>query len=255
VLRADDRGFGKSGGTFSTATTADFATDTEAGVAYLRSRREIDQARIGLIGHSEGGAIAPMVAARDPRIAFIVLMAGPGVNGADVLVEQNVLVAEALGATHDQALARAGQIRTLVDIVNTEKDPAVRVARMHTALEGKASAAEIDAQVRTINTPWFRYFLAYDPAPTLRQVACPVLAINGERDLQVPPKQNLPAIRAALAAGGNTHATVEELPGLNHLFQTAKTGSPAEYGQIEETIAPAALDTIARWILRQTGGA
>jgi uncharacterized protein len=251
VLRADDRGVGASSGTFATATTEDFATDTEAGVRYLRTRREIDQNKIGLIGHSEGGVIAPMVAARDPRIAFIVMMAGSGVNGGDVLVEQNVLVAEALGATHDQAVARAGQIRTLVEIATTEKDPAARVAKMHATLDGKATPAEVDAQIRTINTPWFRYFLAYDPAPALRHVACPVLAIDGERDLQVPPKQNLPPIRAALAAGGNTHVTVEELPGLNHLFQTAKTGSPAEYAQIEETIAPQALDTIGRWILKQ----
>ncbi len=248
VLRADDRGFAKSTGTFSTATTADFATDVEAGVAFLRTRKEIDPAKIGLIGHSEGAAIAPMVAARDPRIAFIVLMAGPGVRGDDVLVEQNRLVAEAVGATAEQADARAAVIRQLTTIDVEETDAEVRGQKMRDALAGKGTPEEIKTQIAALNTPWMRYFLAYDPGPALRAVKCPVLAINGEKDVQVPPRQNLPAIRAAFQASGNTRVEVDELPGLNHLFQTAKTGSPAEYAQIEETIAPIALDTMGRWI-------
>jgi len=251
VLRADDRGVGKSRGTFATATTVDFATDVEAGVAYLRSRRDIDAKKIGLIGHSEGGVIAPMVAARDRGIAFIVMMAGPGVPGNDVLVEQNVLITQAMGASREQADARGALIRALTDIVTQETDDAARNRRMRELLAGKAPAAQIDAQVGSLNTPWFRYFLTYDPASALRRVTCPVLAINGQLDLQVPPKQNLPAIRSALESSGNTRIEVVELPGLNHLFQTAKTGSPTEYAQIEETMSPLALDTIGRWILKQ----
>jgi pimeloyl-ACP methyl ester carboxylesterase len=253
VLRADDRGFGKSTGTFATATTADFATDAEAGVAYLRTRREVDARKIGLIGHSEGGMIAPMVAARDHAIAFIVMMAGTGVSGDDVLVAQNILVAEAMGATHDQAEAQGAQIRALTDIMKTEPDSAARDKAMREMLAGrKVPPALADAQIKAINTPWFRYMLAYDPAIALKQVTCPVLALNGELDLQVPPTQNLPAIRAALDAGGNKHVQIEPLSGLNHLFQTAKTGSPAEYAQIEETISPVALDAITRWISKVT---
>lgn len=251
VLRTDDRGIGKSGGVFATATTADFATDTEAGVAYLTSRREVDAKKIGLIGHSEGGEIAPMIAARNPRIAFVVMMAGPGVSGEDVLVEQNVLVTEAMGASHEQAVARGSLIRALADIVRQEGDAAARETKMRAVLEGKVPAAQVDAQIKALTTPWFRYFLGYDPAPALRRLACPVLAIAGEKDLQVPPKQNLPAIRAAFQSSGNTRVEVVELPSLNHLFQTARTGSPTEYAEIEETIAPSALALIAGWIARQ----
>jgi pimeloyl-ACP methyl ester carboxylesterase len=252
VLRADDRGFGRSTGTFSTATTADFATDAEAGVAYLRTRREVDANRIGLIGHSEGGMIAPMVAARDHAIAFIVMMAGTGVSGDDVLVAQNILVAEAMGATHEQAEAQGARIRALTDIVKSEPDNASRERKMRELLTGKVPPAQIDGQIRALNTPWFRYMLTYDPAIALKKVTCPVLALNGELDLQVPPTQNLPAIRAALDAGGNKHVQIEPLSGLNHLFQTAKTGSPLEYAQIEETISPVALDIITRWISKVT---
>ena len=248
VLRADDRGVGKSGGRFATATTADFATDADAGVAYLRRRPEIDPKKIGLIGHSEGGVIAPMVAARDHDIAFVVMMAGSGVPGDAMLAEQNVLVVEAMGATHQQAVARGAQIRAISEIVVRESDPAVRASRLRQLLAGAAPAPQIDEQIRQIDTPWFRYFLGYDPGPALRAVTCPVLAMIGEKDLQVAPKQNLPAIRAAFAASGNQRTEVVEMPGLNHLFQTARTGAPSEYGEIEETIAPAALELMASWI-------
>src|SRR5262245_15012477 len=251
VLRADDRGVAKSGGKFALATTSDFATDAEAGVAYLRTRHEIDGKRIGLIGHSEGGLIAPLVASRDRGIAFVVMLAGTGVRGADVLVRQNVLVAESMGATRAQAEAQGAQIRTLVDIVMRETDDAARATKLREALAGSLPAAAIDARVTTLIDPWFKQFLSYDPAPALTKLTCPVLALNGQLDKQVPPDQNLPAIRAAFAASGNRNVDVEELPGLNHLFQTAKTGSPAEYAQIEETIAPQALDKIAAWILKQ----
>jgi fermentation-respiration switch protein FrsA (DUF1100 family) len=136
-------------------------------------------------------------------------------------------------------------------LIKREPDQTVLQSKIRAALTGKLPAAQIDLQIKTLTTPWFRHFLSYDPAPTLRQVTRPVLAMNGEKDLQVPAKQNLDAIRAALSAGGNTRSEVVELPGLNHLFQTAKTGVPAEYGAIEETFAPAALDKISRWIASQ----
>jgi pimeloyl-ACP methyl ester carboxylesterase len=251
VLRADDRGVGKSGGNFDTATTADFATDAEAGVAYLQTRPEVNPKKIGLVGHSEGGIIAPMVAARNPGVAFIVLMAGSGVPGDEVLVAQNVLIAQAGGISREQAEQNANQLRETVALVKQEKDNAVLETKLRERLAGRIPPAQIDRQIKTLGGPWFRYFLAYDPATALKQVKCPVLAINGEKDLQVPPKQNLPAIRSALEAAGNKNVEVDELPGLNHLFQTAKTGAPSEYAQIEETMSPVALDRIARWILKQ----
>jgi dienelactone hydrolase len=251
VLRADDRGVGESTGDFSKATSADFATDTEAGIAYLKARPEIDVHKIGLVGHSEGGVIAPMIAARNHDVAFIVMMAGTGVPGDQVIAEQTRLILEAQGVPHDQAeKQRADEIEILA-LVKQEKDPAVLEKKLRERFAGKVSEAQIGETIQKVNTPWMRYFVNYDPATSLSKVACPVLVLNGEKDLQVPPKQNLPAIRHELEAAGNKHFEIVELPGLNHLFQTAKTGSPAEYAQIEETIAPAALEKIATWILQQ----
>jgi fermentation-respiration switch protein FrsA (DUF1100 family) len=251
VLRADDRGVGKSTGNHKTATTVDFASDAEAGLGYLMSRAEVNKQKIGLVGHSEGGIIAPMVAARNPSVAFIVLLAGSGVPGDQILVAQSALIAQASGIPRDQVDQNTQTLRGLIEIIKNETDDAALHAKIREALTGKVPPSQIDLQVKTLTTPWFRYFLTYDPAAALRRVTTPVLAMNGEKDLQVPPKQNLDAIRAALKAGGNTRVEVIEMPGLNHLFQTAKTGSPIEYGLLEETIAPSALDKIATWIASQ----
>ncbi len=251
VLRADDRGTAKSTGNFATATTADFATDTEAGVAYLKARVEVDPHKIGLIGHSEGGVIAPMVAARNPDVAFIVMMAGVGVRGDELLVVQVQAIAESSGETHEEATKEAAHEREILTLGETEKDDAALEKELKAKMTAGESEAQIDAAIKVFKSPWFRYFITYDPATALRKVTCPVLAINGEKDTQVPAKQNLPAIQKALEEAGNKRFEVDELPGLNHLFQTAKTGAPAEYAQIEETISPVALDKMASWILKQ----
>lgn len=250
MLRADDRRFAKSTGAFAVATTADFATDAEAGVAYLKGRSDI-AGRIGLIGQSEGGIIAPMVAARNPDVAFIVMMAGSGVPGDELLVMQGELISEASGMSHEAAEKNATTERAALEIVKQEKDVATMEKKLRELLGPTVPEAQLGAQIKQITSPWFRYFLVYDPASAVMKVKCPVLAINGEKDLQVPPKQNLPAIRQALQAGGNADFEVEELAGLNHLFQTAKTGSPAEYAEIEETISPVALQKIAGWIVKE----
>jgi pimeloyl-ACP methyl ester carboxylesterase len=260
VLRADDRGVGKSTGDFASATSADFATDALAGIALLKSRPEVDPHRIGLIGHSEGGLIAPMIAsgtvpaapsAPDKDIAFIVLLAGPGTPVIDVLVTQKLLISEALGVPKDTADKDAAEERAMLQVVVSEKDPAVADRKLRAMLANQLSTAQIDPALKQLTSPWFRYFIAYDPAPALRKVTCPVLALDGSKDLQIPPEQNLAAIAAALKAGGNTHVQTIEFPNLNHLFQTATTGSPSEYATIEETIAPIALTTITDWILKQ----
>jgi pimeloyl-ACP methyl ester carboxylesterase len=252
VLRYDKRGTGASTGDYGQATTMDFADDADAAVAYLKTRKDIDPRHIGLIGHSEGGLIVPLVAARDPSVSFIVMMAGPGVNGAEVWTEQLRLILKAAGQSDDEVAAALVQRRQMVAILRSEKDPA-RAADKLRALMGTSTPKEQrDALIAAINTPWFRDFFDYEPAPTLRRLRCPVLAISGSNDLQVSPAQNLPAIRAALAQ--DKAAEIEELPGLNHLFQTAATGSPAEYGQIEETISPLALRRVSDWVLKQAGG-
>jgi pimeloyl-ACP methyl ester carboxylesterase len=262
VLRVDDRGVGKSTGTFATATTEDFATDVLAGVAYLKTRREIDPKRIGLIGHSEGGYVAPMVATRSPDVAFIVLLAGPGVPIAVLLREQARLLLEAGGA--DPAFIERNERaqERMFEIVRRESDPAAAAPELKAEVDAllaelppeqrDAARPSAEGSVTLVNSPWFRYLLTYDPARTLRRVKVPVLALNGELDLQVPPAQNLPAIEKALHQGENEDVETAVLPKLNHLFQTATTGSVAEYGTIEETMSSLALDKITTWILVRT---
>jgi uncharacterized protein len=263
VLRVDDRGVGSSTGTFATATSEDFAGDAAAGVAYLRGRKEIDAHHIGLVGHSEGGLIGPMVATRTKDVAYVVMLAGPGIPGADIILAQQELIARATGETDEAALKRnRDDGRRLFDLIKHEKDPAVLENKARALVQASlanASAAEKqqmgdpvaagNAMLQQVLSPWFRYFLTYDPRSTLSRVRCPVLALAGEKDLQVPPKENLAAIASALKAGGNRDVTTREMPGLNHLFQTAKTGAPTEYGAIEETMSPAVLAIIGDWIL------
>jgi fermentation-respiration switch protein FrsA (DUF1100 family) len=251
VLRYDKRGIGKSTGKYAAATTADFADDAESALHYLRTRSEADPHRIGLIGHSEGGAIAPIVAARNKDVDFIVLMAGTGVPGDQILVEQHRLIALAMGAEPDAVDMEVAREKSFIELVEREKDNAVVEKEVRAKMGSGVPQAQIDTMVKELTSVWFRYFFTYDPATSLRKVQCPVLVLSGSLDLQVPPKQNLPAIRKALEEGGNKHYEIDELPGLNHLFQTAKTGAPNEYAEIEETISPVVLDKIANWVLKQ----
>ena len=263
VLRFDDRGVAKSKGNFAAATSEDFATDVLAGVEYLKTRKEINVKKIGLIGHSEGGLIAPMCAVKSPDVAFIVLMAGPGVTGEEILYAQAALIARAEGASEaDIAQSRKFQEQSFA-ILKTEKDTASTEKKLREIVAAAVAAipeaqkktveTALLAQAKSVNTPWFRFFLTYDPRTALRQLKIPVLAFNGELDLQVPPKQNLPEIAKALKAASNKKAQTVELPKLNHLFQTAKTGGVSEYAKIEETLAPIALTQMSDWIAKQTG--
>jgi hypothetical protein len=251
VLRADKRGIGKSTGNYPAATVQDFADDAEAGVEFLAKHAEIDPKRVGIVGHSEGGLVAPMVAVRNHDVAFVVMMAGPGVAGDQIIIAQSELIAKASGVPQAAIDANAATDRQVFDLVKQEKDPATLDKKLHELMTGHGAGPDAEAQIKQVETPWMRSFLTLDPAVALSHLTCPVLALNGSKDMQVPPMLNLPAIRKALDAAGNKHYEVDELPGLNHLFQTAQTGLPAEYGEIEETIAPVALDKIAAWILKQ----
>ena len=252
VLRADKRGFGKSTGDSAAATMADFATDAEAGVAYLKTRAEADPHRIGLVGHSEGAIVAPMVATRNSGVAFLVLMAGPGVPGDQILDVQKAFALKIAGKKAeeiDRVIAADHEVFTLIK--NEKGDSAALEKRLREKLAVVIPEAQLDFQMKFMSSPWFRHFIQYDPAPALAKVTVPVLVINGEKDLQVSPQQNLPPIRKALA--GNKNCEIDELPGLNHLFQTASTGNPSEYGDIEETMSPVALEKIASWIVKTSG--
>ena len=251
VLRADKRGVAKSTGSYDTATTEDFADDAEAGLAFLGKRAEIDPKHIGLIGHSEGGLIAPIVAARNHNVAFIIMMAGPGVAGDRIIVAQSELLAKASGAPSAAIETATNTQRQIFNLLKQEKDPATLDQKLHALLATSGATPESKTQIELLESPWMRSFVALDPAVALKKLTCPVLVLNGEKDLQVPPALNLPAIRSALNQAGNQHYEIDELPGLNHLFQTAKTGLPIEYAQIDETISPVVLDKIAAWILHQ----
>jgi fermentation-respiration switch protein FrsA (DUF1100 family) len=264
VLRMDDRGMGESGGDFSTATTMDFASDILAGVTFLKSRPDISKDRIGLAGHSEGGLVAPIVATQSEDIAFIVLLAGPGMIGEDLLVLQGKLINETAGMMPDQVQANTELQKKMFTLLKNEKDDGVLEEKLGEVLVEFINSSSpqqvtvddptVQMQVRNMVAPWFRYFMTLDPIQFLEKVTCPVLAINGELDLQVPPKQNLASIEEALIKGGNKNYTIKELPGLNHLFQTATTGLMNEYAQIEETFSPAAMEIISQWILARTEG-
>ncbi|MBV1860592.1 MAG: alpha/beta fold hydrolase [Nannocystaceae bacterium] len=233
VLRVDDRGVGGSSGSVSESTGADFAQDAAAGLAMLRAHARIDPDRVGVIGHSEGGVVGPRVASTDAKVAFVVMMAGTGVPGDQVIRKQAVELVKASGASESQVEATRVQQDTTIDAILAAK-----------TLDDARAA--VPANVAAGISPWFMDFVRYDPAPALKAVRCPVLVLQGDLDLQVLPDQNLPAIRSALR--GNDQVKVVQFPGLNHLFQQAKTGLPAEYAAIEQTLAPEVLSTMSEWV-------
>ncbi len=252
VLRYDDRGVGKSTGDFSIATTEDFATDVEAAISYLNSRKEVKS--IGLIGHSEGGIIAPIVASRNPSLVkFIVLLAGTGLPGKDIILLQNQLISKVNGIS-DAQIKKSNSLneKLYALVLNSQDSMAIRKEASKLVSEYSAahvSDEDLDVLLAQINSPWFRYFLKLDPRTYLEKTSCHVLALNGSLDLQVPAKENLTQIKIALKKANNYHFKIVELKGLNHLFQKAKTGSPSEYATIEETFNPKVLQIIGKWIL------
>ena len=263
VLRVDDRGVGGSTGNTMEATSEELAADVLAGLEFLKKRADVNPRRIGLIGHSEGGLIAPFVAVRSPDVAFIVMMAGPGLSGEEILYRQGAALLKSTGAD-ERKLARQRSLQErLFTVVKRETDRARAEKALREVIREESAklsdeekkgmgdlAAVAEGQLDMVLSPWFRFFLMYDPRPTLMKVRCPVLAVNGEKDVQVLPRENLAAIGEALKAAGNKDYTVKELPGLNHLFQTCRTGALAEYSEIEETIAPAALEVIGDWVVK-----
>lgn len=253
VLRYDKRGIGKSTGNADAATTMDLAADARAALDFLKSRKEVDGSRIGLLGHSEGAIIAPYLAAHSQDVAWLVLLAGPATKGENTLLDQSELIGRAGGLNEDQLDASLGFDRAAYALVRQEKDPKVLTQKLtelvkSSGLDAALPPAALETQMRMLTSPWFRFFLDYDPLPSVKAVKCPILALYGQKDLQVSSKQNLPLLQEALKQAGNSGAEVKELPELNHLFQHAYVGTPSEYAAIEETFSPEALKLVVDWV-------
>lgn len=259
VLRYDDRGVGKSKGNYPAATTADFAGDAAAALRFLRSDPRINPKAAGLIGHSEGGLVAPIVASTE-NVSFIVSLAGTGVPGDRIIYRQSADISRAAGLDENAIEDAVSLNRQLFSILKIEKDNQAASEKMlqaykEIAQQKNATAAETEQGLQQLKNSlnpstltWLRYFISTNPAPYWKNVKCPVLALNGEKDLQVAADENLDAIAKALKSGGNKSVTTRKLPELNHLFQHSKTGAPSEYSTIEETFSPEVLGIISDWI-------
>jgi dipeptidyl aminopeptidase/acylaminoacyl peptidase len=257
VLRMDDRGVGESKGKFEGATSADFVTDIQAGVDFLQKDSRIDKKRVGLIGHSEGGMIAPILAAKNKKIAFIVLLAAPGIAISDLMQRQSKDIMLQSGETPEEVEKNIAIISKLYAAIKADKKNKLTesellflvkddVARLEPTDE---EMKEMMANIRFVSQdPWFNYFLKFEPADYLTKVRCPVLALQGGKDIQVAAEDNLPAIQTHLEKGKNKNFTCLLLPELNHLFQTCTTCTIPEYGTLEETFAPEALKAIGDWL-------
>ena len=261
VLRYDDRGTGKSQGSNIVSTSADIATDAQAAFDFLKTNSKIRSRSIGLIGHSEGGLIAPIVASKNKKVGFIVSLAGPGVTGEDIILRQSEDISRAMGIPEEQIKDNFSTNKKLYSIIKGEPDyqkAEEKILTLYKSIleEKNSSQEEINKTINQLKMTfgagsyaWFRYYIMTDPSIFWKKVKCPVLALNGEKDLQVAAEVNLPAIRNTLRSGGNRNVRTVSLTELNHLFQHSKTGLPSEYGEIEETFSPEALKIMTDWIL------
>lgn len=263
VLRYDDRGIGKSKGSFTTATTFDFADDAESGLLWLKKQPLIDKKHVGIAGHSEGGLIAPIVASRNKDVNFIILLAGPGINGEEIILAQSELISQISGLKPDVIKESIDLNKKIFDVIKKEDDNTKALAKSHKILEDAINnnnsltdiektdqAKTIDVKIAPLVTPWFRTFIQLDPRPYLLKTKCPVLALNGTKDLQVPCDVDLESIDKYLKLAGNKNYTIIKIEGVNHLFQHADKGLPSEYSSIEETFAPEALQAMSNFILK-----
>jgi uncharacterized protein len=261
VLRYDDRGVGKSEGDFATATTYDFAEDAASALQYLRGRPEVDTSRLGVLGHSEGGIVAEILASEPGVVTFAVLLAGPALKGEEILKMQSKLISRNSGIPEKQIEESQGLSNQIYSVLKKNSDnekAAQKIRRLMEDYNKKAAGrkdadtlpqAEIDIQVRTLTSAWFRTFLTLDPIEYIRKIKCPILALYGEKDLQVPAPENAQEMEKGLLFAGNDLGSVITIQGVNHLFQTADIGLPSEYGKIEETLSPSMLDTLKDWLM------
>ena len=269
VLRYDDRGIGGSTTGTMDDTSETYANDVGAAFDYLKTRSEIDPTKIGLLGHSEGGIIAPMVAVNKGDVAFLVLLAGPGEPGKQILIEQTGAIAKASGAdqaTVDQQVALQKQVLDAVltgqglDQVQTELVQQFKAAADKLPQSQREALGDLDkwaeqnvqAQLTSLQGAWMKFFLTHDPAPVIEKVHAPILALFGGKDVQVPASSNEPAIKAACEKAGNKDCTTKVFPDANHLFQAAQTGGPNEYATLKPEFAPGVVDTITSWVVEHS---
>ncbi|MFH0865766.1 MAG: alpha/beta hydrolase [Bacteroidota bacterium] len=260
VLRYDDRGANSSTGDYAKATTQDNADDAMAGIIFLKTQKQINPKKIGIIGHSEGGIAAPICAAESKDVAFIVMLAGPGLSGDQILLLQSELIAKTEKINEDTLKTELEIAQKIYNIIKKEKDDKKAAEKLRKLMlesvpdslkKDLQTSMQISRQIATMTSPWMRFFITFDPQTSLKKTKCPVLALIGEKDLQVPAEQNIPAIEKALTKAKNKDFTVKQMPGLNHLFQHCATGSPTEYANIEETFSPEVLEMMAKWILKR----
>lgn len=265
VLRMDDRGVGQSGGSFRGSTSYDFANDIEAAVEYLAQHKNIRRQEIGLIGHSEGGLIAPIVASRNPKVAFTILLAGPGTTGKTILHDQTILISQANGTPQSEIdlATRIGD--GAMDLVLKHADTEILKQELRYYFstvfdelkegdypDGMTKAEFVEASSSDYFDPWLQNFIRHDPRPYLEKLQTPVLAVFGEKDLQVPSEQNQAAMEKSLLKGGNPNFSVYSYANLNHLFQECTTGSPNEYKEIEQTFSTLVMEDLLDWMKEQT---
>ena len=249
VLRYDDRGMGGSTGEVENATSLDFSYDAEAAFDFLHKQKHIDASRVGILGHSEGGIINFMVSARRPEVAFLVSLAGPSVNGIEVLKEQQKAILRASGMPEEAVQFNSNTNTQMFDIIEASSNREEADSLLRQLLKGWGYNEELTEQtVSQMASPWMYYFLRYDPTEAIVKTNCPALLLNGSKDLQVIASQNLPAYEKIIAEHCKTNLTLRELPNLNHLFQHCETGSPNEYFEIEETISPEVLEMIVGFV-------
>ena len=261
VLRCDDRGTAASQGDYASATNEDFAKDTEAALNYLRSRKEINTRKIGIIGHSCGGTIAFDIAAKDSNISFIISLAGAAVRGDSLMLKQVELISKSQGMPDPVWQTMKPSVRHRYSLLQQtakssdeiRKEVYADVTRTMSAeqLKNLNTVQQLSAQINSMTSPWYLHFMRYDPTASLKKIKCPVLALNGEKDIQVDADMNLTAIKQHISENGNKNVTIKAYPKLNHLFQTCEKGTLAEYGQLEETINPEVLKDMTEWIKKQ----
>jgi hypothetical protein len=266
VLRYDDRGIGGSTGKFAEATTQDFADDAAAALAFLRKRNGIRRDRIGLCGHSEGAIAATIIASGSKEVGFVVLLAGPAVTGDRLIMSQIETLSRSGGATDEQIREALAHQAAVVKAVKTgqgweevrsglreqmKKSMAQMPEAQRKAITDSMINSRVDLQLQSARSPWFKFFVEYDPAAALAKISCPVLALFGELDMQVPVALNKEPMQRAFQAGNNKDATTTVIPGANHLFQKAVSGLPSEYMGLKKEFAPNVLELLSNWILHR----